>query len=180
MENNESNFKGILPMGVEVKEVMITPEMAKKILAKGMSCAWKDCKASYKGFNPPENWRNIVIFRQGGSDVDGMLCPNHIKELSSLIKKTRRDTEHNICAWDGCDIDPEQSILERKGGRILTVFKFNAGINPYTDIGGWLDWVTKGDIFEGLCPNHVKELGKYLSKGYHLDLVVTEETRSSN
>lgn len=65
----------------------ITSEKATKMLPKEIGCTWKGCKSQYKGELPP-GWRKIVVYKHSDNpgEVNGSLCPTHVKELGKFLK----------------------------------------------------------------------------------------------
>jgi hypothetical protein len=54
---------------------------------KGVVCEWKGCESHYTGGMPP-GWRSIAVYEDGPFDgeIDGELCPTHVKELGKYLK----------------------------------------------------------------------------------------------
>ncbi len=70
----------------------VTPEQAKELEEMGISCSWKGCTSTYSG-ELPQGWRMIAVYKDDSSkssilkgEIDGCLCPWHIKELGKLPK----------------------------------------------------------------------------------------------
>jgi len=64
---------------------------------KGIVCAWKGCDRHTISIDPnikPAGWKNILVLSGSAfkkknilrADIDGVLCPEHFKELWSLLK----------------------------------------------------------------------------------------------
>lgn len=82
---------------MRVEQVMMTPDIAQRILDAGMCCAWHDCEASFKGDMPPD-WCSLLTystpqpvldFREippGATKRDGALCPDHVRALEENLK----------------------------------------------------------------------------------------------
>lgn len=77
-------------------------EMTKQeIRSMGGMCAWEDCDETYDG-NMPNGWRRLLVFWSQGIildvreipqdtwDRDGVLCPEHARELESQLKDLAR------------------------------------------------------------------------------------------
>ena len=73
--------------------VTVTPEFAASVIENG--CAWTGCKRSVFAttLTLPAGWKHIVVasgslFEQENlmaADVDGVLCPDHYKELLGFL-----------------------------------------------------------------------------------------------
>jgi hypothetical protein len=175
LNNNELNFKGILPLGVESKEVIITPKMAKKILQGEHACGWLNsdiktsCDASYKGMNMPKGWKCLNIFTENSLDgeVDGTLCPAHAKAIRALLKD---ELKRFTCGWQGCEAH-FIGLNIPLGWRQIALY-----YEPKIEGNGHTYERTDGV----LCPKHLKVLAPFLGVGYRLELMETEEHRSEN
>lgn len=82
----------IMPLGVKQTQMKVTPEMAKEMLSRGITCAWKDCESHYIGKLPP-GWRMMAVFKDDtdyksvfNGEIDGSICPTHVRELGKSLK----------------------------------------------------------------------------------------------
>ncbi len=73
-------------------ELEVNEEQSKELGDLGIFCAWQGCRSRYKG-ELPAGWRMIAVFKDDSSiysvlhgEIDGCLCPLHVKELGKYLK----------------------------------------------------------------------------------------------
>lgn len=64
-----------------------------------MGVRLRDCQQTCKGGKKPPGWRNLVVTKVSllnwdgmVSDRDGVLCPEHVRELDGLLKPLGGDS----------------------------------------------------------------------------------------
>jgi hypothetical protein len=99
LNNNESNFKPILPLGVELKKITFTKKQLKKLHFVNQ-CGWMGCGAVSTGKPYPDGWMGMLIYIDNPllGEIDSVLCPDHVKALNSVL---RRDL--HFCDWRDCE-----------------------------------------------------------------------------
>jgi hypothetical protein len=84
----------------EQKTVTLTPDMARTLLARGGTCAWDGCTATYTG-DQPRGWINLLTYWSPKPahnlkamlrhcQRDAVLCPEHSRALEGLLKDLGR------------------------------------------------------------------------------------------
>lgn len=89
------------------KRFDIVMRTTQELARSPMKCAWRNCTQSHPQGQQPEGWRSLLtlpglgrvkgaslIIETSKLDVDGSLCPVHVRELRRLLE---------VGAFDGLD-----------------------------------------------------------------------------